>query len=65
MDLEKAILLGLEILVAADIIATVSTKPNMGSVLVPGLVVLIRKFLSFSLQAELKGKLPWRGKKLE
>lgn len=62
-DLGKAILLGLEILVAADIIATVSTEPTMSSVLVLGVVVLIRTFLSFSLQAELEGKFPWQRKK--
>ena len=60
MELGKAILLGLEILVAADIIATVSTEPTMNSVLVLGLIVLIRTFLSFSLQAELEGKFPWQ-----
>ncbi len=59
-DLGKAILLGLEILVAADIIATVSTEPTMNSVLVLRLIVLIRTFLSFSLQAELEGKFPWQ-----
>jgi uncharacterized membrane protein len=65
LDLGKAILLGLEILVAADIIATVSTKPTMNSVLVLGLIVLIRTFLSFSLQAELEGKFPWQRKSSE
>lgn len=60
MELGKGILLGLEILVAADIIATVSTEPTMNSVLVLGLIVLIRTFLSFSLQAELEGKFPWQ-----
>lgn len=60
MELGKVILLGLEILVAADIIATVSTEPTMNSVLVPGLIVLIRTFLSFSLQAELEGKFAWQ-----
>ncbi|WP_439882471.1 DUF1622 domain-containing protein [Pontibacter sp. MBLB2868] len=58
-DLGKAILLGLEILVAADIIATVVTEPTMERVLTLGLVVLIRTFLSLSLQVELEGKFPW------
>ena len=62
-QLGKAILLGLEILVAADIIATVSTEPTMQSVLVLGVVVLIRTFLSFSLQVELEGKWPWQHKR--
>ena len=59
-DLGKAILLGLEILVAGDIIATVSTDPTMDKVLVLGLIVLIRTFLSLSLQVELEGKWPWQ-----
>lgn len=61
-DLGKVILLGLEILVAGDIIATVSTEPTMSSVLVLGVIVLIRTFLSFSIQVELEGKLPWNNK---
>lgn len=59
-ELGKAILLGLEVLVAADIIATVSTEPTMTSVLILAIVVLIRTFLSFSLQVELEGKFPWQ-----
>lgn len=62
-DLGKVILLGLEILVAADIIATVTTEPTMNSVLVLAVIVLIRIFLSFSLHAELEGKFPWQSKK--
>lgn len=62
-DLGKAILLGLEILVAADIIATVTTEPTMNSVLVLAVIVLIRTFLSFSLQVELEGKFPWQKRK--
>ena len=56
----KSILLGLEILIAADIIATVSTEPTLNSVAVLGLIVLIRTFLSMSLQIELEGKFPWQ-----
>jgi uncharacterized membrane protein len=59
-DLGKAILLGLEFLVAGDIIATVSTDPTMDNVLVLGIIVLIRTFLSLSLQVELEGKWPWQ-----
>lgn len=59
-DLGKAILLGLEFLVAGDIIATVSTDPTMDNVLVLGVIVLIRTFLSLSLQVELEGKWPWQ-----
>lgn len=62
-DLGKAILLGLEILVAADIIATVVTEPTMNRVLILGLIVFIRTFLSLSLQVELEGKFPWQPEK--
>lgn len=58
--LGKAILLGLEILVAGDIISTVVTEPTMDKVLTLGLIVLIRTLLSFSLEIELEGKLPWK-----
>lgn len=60
--LGRSILLGLEFLVAADIINTVSIKPTMESVTILGLIVLIRTFLSFSLEIELEGKLPWKHK---
>lgn len=58
--LGKAILLGLEILIAADIMATVVDKPTMQEVLILGLIVLIRTFLSLSLQVELEGRFPWQ-----
>jgi uncharacterized membrane protein len=61
----KAILLGLEILVAADIIATVVTEPNLKSIVILGIIILIRILLSFSLQIELEGKLPWQPKREE
>ena len=57
--LGKSILLGLEILIAGDIISTVSTEPTLSSISVLGFIVLIRTFLSMSLQIELEGKLPW------
>jgi uncharacterized membrane protein len=63
-DLGKAILLGLEFLVAGDIIATVSTDPTMENVLVLGMIVLIRTFLSLSLQVELEGKWPWQKREI-
>ncbi len=56
----KTILLGLEVLIAADIMATVVTEPTLKSVAVLGLIVIIRTFLSLSLQVELEGKFPWR-----
>ncbi|HNF49637.1 MAG TPA: DUF1622 domain-containing protein [Chitinophagales bacterium] len=58
--LGKSILLGLEILIAADIMATVATDPTLQSVIVLGVIVLIRTLLSFSLQIEIDGKLPWQ-----
>jgi uncharacterized membrane protein len=54
------LLLGLEILVAADLIRTVAVAPTLQNVLVLGLIVLIRTFLSFSLQLEIEGTPPWR-----
>jgi uncharacterized membrane protein len=58
--LGRVILLGLEFLVAGDIIRTVVIDPNMQSVLVLGIIVLIRTFLSMTLEVELEGRLPWR-----
>jgi uncharacterized membrane protein len=56
----RSILLGIEILVAADLIRTVAVDPTMENVLVLGLIVLIRTFLSFSLEVEMDGIWPWR-----
>lgn len=59
-NLGRGILLGLELLVAADIIGTVAVEPSIENLTVLGLIVLIRTFLSFALQAEIEGCLPWR-----
>jgi uncharacterized membrane protein len=59
-DLGRAILIGLEVLVAADIVRTVAFTPTMESVLVLGLIVAIRTFLSWSLALELEGRWPWQ-----
>ncbi len=59
-NLGRAILLGLELLVGADIIATVTAPLTLNSVGLLGLVVLIRTFLSFSLETEIEGRFPWR-----
>lgn len=65
-ELGKGILLGLEILVAGDIIGTVVTEPTMDRVLSLGVIVLIRTFLSLSLEVEIEGKFPWqKSKELE
>lgn len=58
-DIGRAILLGLEFLIAGDIIRTVVVAPTVQNVLVLGLIVLIRTFLSLSLQLEIEGRLPW------
>jgi uncharacterized membrane protein len=55
----RSILLGLEFLVAGDIINTVVIEPTLENVSTLGLVVLIRTFLSFSLNIELERQLPW------
>lgn len=59
-DLGRAILLGLEVLVAADIVRTVAFTPTMTSVSVLALIVAIRTFLSWSLTLELEGRWPWQ-----
>jgi hypothetical protein len=58
--LGRSILLGLEILVAADIIRTIAITPTFTTVGVLGLIVVVRTFLSFSLEAELDGQWPWK-----
>ena len=57
--LGRAILLGLELLVAGDIIRTVAVTPTFESAGVLAVIVLIRTFLSFSLEVELEGRWPW------
>lgn len=59
-QLGRSILLGLEFLVAADIIRTVAVTPDARSVAVLGGIVLIRTFLSFSLELEVTGYWPWQ-----
>ena len=56
----RAILLGLEVLVAADIVRTVAFTPTMDSVIVLAMIVAIRTFLSWSLALELEGHWPWQ-----
>ena len=59
-NLGRAILLGLEFLVAADIINTVAIEPTLDSVIVLAGIVLIRTFLSWSLEVEIEGRWPWQ-----
>jgi len=54
------LLLGIEVLVAADLIDTVAVEPTLENVAVLGLVVVIRTVLSFSLEIEMDGVAPWR-----
>ena len=59
-SLGRSILLGLEFLVAADIINTVAIQPTLHSLAVLAGIVLIRTFLSFSLEVEIDGRWPWQ-----
>lgn len=59
-NLGRSILLGLEFLVAADIINTVAVEPTTQSLVVLAGIVLIRTFLSFSLEVEIEGRRPWQ-----
>lgn len=56
----RTLLLGLEVLVAADIIRTIALEPTLQSVTVLGILVLIRTFLSWSLVVEIEGRWPWQ-----
>lgn len=58
-ELGRAILLGLEFLVAGDIIRTVAVEPTFRSVGILAIIVVIRTFLSFSLEVEMNGRWPW------
>ena len=58
--LAHPLLLGLEVLVAADIILTITVDPSLESVATLGILVLIRVVLSFSLDIEIDGMFPWR-----
>lgn len=59
-NLGRAILLGLEVLIVADIIGTIAVEPTVENLGVLALIVLIRTFLSFALEVEISGALPWR-----
>ena len=64
-NLGRGILLGLELLVAADIIGTVAVTPSFQTLGVLAMIVLIRTFLSFSLEVEIEGQWPWRRRELQ
>jgi uncharacterized membrane protein len=61
-QLGQTILLGLELLVAADIVRTVAARLTFEGVAILGIIVLIRTFLSFSMEVELTGRWPWQQK---
>ncbi|HEX8642056.1 MAG TPA: DUF1622 domain-containing protein [Allosphingosinicella sp.] len=61
-NLGRSILLGLELLVAADIINTVAIEPTMESLAVLAGIVAIRTFLSFALEVEIEGRWPWQNR---
>lgn len=61
----RSVLLGLEVLVAADLIRTIAVEPTLSNLYVLGLLVAIRTFLSWSLDVELEGVWPWNKRALE
>ena len=61
----RPLILGLEILVAADIIETITVDPSLESVVVLGILVFVRTLLSFSLDIEVEGMAPWRRAEME
>ncbi len=58
----RSLLLGLEFLVAGDVVRTVALEPTLSSVVVLGLLVLIRTLLSWSLIVEIEGHWPWQAR---
>jgi uncharacterized membrane protein len=61
----RTILLGLEVLIVADIVLTVAIDSTIESAITLGVIVLVRTFLSFSLEIELDGVVPWRRRAVE
>jgi uncharacterized membrane protein len=65
IQIVRSLILGLEVLVAGDVIRTVAISPTMTSVAVLGAIVLIRCFLSWSLTLEIDGRWPWQAPRPE
>ena len=63
--LGRSILLGLEILVIADIVRTIVVEPTLDSALTLGVIVLVRVLLSFAIDVEVDGAAPWRKAEIE
>jgi uncharacterized membrane protein len=61
----RTLLLGLEILVAADVVRTVALEPTLQNVGTLGVLVVIRTFLSWSVSVEIEGRWPWQGAQAE
>jgi uncharacterized membrane protein len=61
-SLGRSILIGLEMLVAADIAGTVMAPLNLDTIIALGLIVVIRTVLSLSLEVEIRGRWPWQGR---
>jgi uncharacterized membrane protein len=64
-DLSRCILLGLEVLIVADIVRTIIVDPTLESVAVLGIIVVIRILLSFSLEVEIDGVWPWHRRQFD
>ena len=64
-SLGQSLLLGLEILVAADVVRTVALEPSLQNVASLGLLVVVRTFLSWSLIVEIEGRWPWQHKRID
>jgi uncharacterized membrane protein len=64
-NIGRTILLGLEVLIVADIVLTVAIDSTIESAVTLGIIVLVRTFLSFSLEIELDGVVPWRRRAVE
>jgi uncharacterized membrane protein len=64
-DLGRCILLGLEVLIVADIVRTIIVDPTLESVAVLGVIVVIRIILSFSLEVEIDGVWPWQQRQFD
>ena len=64
-SLGQSLILGLEILVAADVVRTVALEPTIENIAALGLLVLVRTFLSWSLVVEIEGRWPWQPRKAE
>ena len=60
----RSLLLGLEFLVAGDVVRTVALEPTLLNVSVLGLLVLVRTFLSWSLAVEIEGHWPWQAQRI-